>query len=288
VATKMNVADIIVDMEYQMRATMSEEAIDQYAEEMADGKKFDPVTVVEVESVGLVLAEGFHRVEATKRAGLTSIDANIIKGTLRDVKEHAYGANSAHGVRQTNADKRKKVMKALADPDFSGFRTTDYAAMCQVTERFINKIRHEMSPKPGTVPTLENSLEVQKQISPPAGESDGTGTAEAPAGGEPESAAQSPGTATAGGENSALSKAAAADTEPSAEELDEAEAYIAAARDNLALMMLNSEDPKKELLERNLDLERQVFALRSEITRLMNENAAAIKQIKALKGRAQK
>lgn len=281
----MNVADIIVDMEYQMRATMSEEAIDQYAEEMADDKKFDPVTVVEVEGVGLVLAEGFHRVEATKRAGLTSIDANIIKGTLRDVKEHAYGANGAHGVRRTNADKRKNVMKALADPDFSGLRTIDYAAMCQVTERFINKIRHEMSPKPGTVPGLKNSLEVPQQISPPAEESGGTGTAEAPTGGEPESAAQSPGTATAGGENSALSKTAAADTEPSAEELDEAEAYISAARDNLAVMMLNSEDPKKELLERNLELERQVFALRSEITRLMNENAAAIKQIKALKGR---
>lgn len=284
-ATKMNVADIIVDMEYQMRATMSEEAIDQYAEEMADDKKFDPVTVVEVEGVGLVLAEGFHRVEATKRAGLTSIDANIIKGTLRDVKEHAYGANGAHGVRRTNADKRKNVMKALADPDFSGLRTIDYAAMCQVTERFINKIRHEMSPKPGTVPGLKNSLEVPQQISPPAEESGGTGTAEAPTGGEPESAAQSPGTATAGGENSALSKTAAADTEPSAEELVEAESHLAEARDNLALLLLDDDDPMKAVCEENLKLHAQVHALRSEITRLMNENAAAIRQIKALKGR---
>lgn len=282
---KVDIASITVDQRLQSRAAMNDEAVFDYAERIKAGTKFDPVMCFEDGDV-LWLVEGFHRVAAHRMAGENAIDVECRPGTFREAWVYSLGTNDKHGVRRTNADKRKAVESALTDDELSKWSVRELAAHCSVSHSFVDKVKHEL--KVSIVDTCEKSLEVQQQISPPAGESDGTGTAEAPAGGEPESAAQSPGSATAGGENSALSKTAAADTEPSAGELDELEAHMAEARDNLALLLLDSDDPMQAVAQKNLDLEHQVFALRSEITRLMNENAAAIKQIKALKGRVRK
>ena len=53
------------------------------------------------------LADGFHRFWAAKEAGLTEIYEEIHPGTLRDAILFSLSANSKHGLRRTNADKRK-------------------------------------------------------------------------------------------------------------------------------------------------------------------------------------
>ena len=66
------------------------------------------------------LADGFHRFWAAKEAGLTEIYEEIHPGTLRDAILFSLSANSKHGLRRTNADKRKAVQTLLDDPSGRG------------------------------------------------------------------------------------------------------------------------------------------------------------------------
>lgn len=151
----MKVSDIVVDPQYQMRVSMSDEAIAEYAEAMQDDAVFPPVTVVEIEAVGFVLVEGFHRIAAAKKAGLLNFPVTIVQGDRRTAKEHAYGANPHHGLRRTNADKRNSVVKALSDPDYEGAGATKIASLCQVARSFVYKIEGELKPKVSTKDTFQ-------------------------------------------------------------------------------------------------------------------------------------
>ena len=121
-----------------------------------------------------------------------------------------------------------------------------------------------------------------KQDSPPTSKADGTGTAAEPVGGGAESAPEAPESATTGGALHPV-EASGADTDgdPSNDELLEAEAYMAAARDNLALVLLDEDDPLKAVCEENLRLKEQVRALESRIAGLLNEKNALIRSLKA-------
>ena len=54
----------------QSRATISEATVAEYAEAMVRGDRFPPVIVFESEE-GLILADGFHRLEQRSKQGLT-------------------------------------------------------------------------------------------------------------------------------------------------------------------------------------------------------------------------
>ena len=125
--------------------------------------------------------------------------------------------------------------------------------------------------------------------SPPTSKADGTGTAADPVGGGAESAPEAPESATTGGTLHPVEASGAdSDGDPSVDEQKEAEAYMAAARDNLALVLLDEDDPLKAVCEENLRLKEQVRALESRIAGLLNENAAWIRQIKSLQRKAKK
>ena len=49
--------------------------------------------------------------------GLTEIEAEIRDGTRRDAILYAVGANSDHGMKRSNRDKRNAVMTLLKDPE---------------------------------------------------------------------------------------------------------------------------------------------------------------------------
>lgn len=76
-----------------------------YAEEMRSGATFPPILVGQFEG-RLIVVDGYHRVEATKRLG-----EELIKGTLKryeakaDLLRAAVEANNHHGVRYTPQDK---------------------------------------------------------------------------------------------------------------------------------------------------------------------------------------
>ena len=124
----------------QSRASLSESTIDEYAEAMANGATFPPVTIFHDES-SYWLAEGFHRFHAHERAGRESIACDIRQGTRRDAVLFSAGANAEHGLRRSNEDKRRAVMTLLGDNEWREWSDREIARRCGVSDRFVNGLR---------------------------------------------------------------------------------------------------------------------------------------------------
>ncbi|RMD90366.1 MAG: streptomycin biosynthesis regulator, partial [Alphaproteobacteria bacterium] len=58
---------------------------------------------------------------------------------------HACGANSSHGLRRTNADKRRAVETLLRDEEWSQWGDRKIARKCAVHHSFVAKIRRELT-----------------------------------------------------------------------------------------------------------------------------------------------
>ena len=114
----LNVSQIEQSRDTQARVELDNDIVDQYAAAMVAGAKFPLITVV-FDSIKYYIADGWHRFFAYYRCHLTNIECEVINGTLRDATLIALGANAEHGLRRSNADKRKAVMIMLKDPVWS-------------------------------------------------------------------------------------------------------------------------------------------------------------------------
>ena len=95
----------------QTRAALNEDTVADYAEAMERGDKFPAVTVF-TDGAEYYLADGFHRVEALRRIGKKAVVAELREGDYKAALLHALKANSTHGLRRTNADKRHALEMA--------------------------------------------------------------------------------------------------------------------------------------------------------------------------------
>ena len=139
----LNLAAIVIDKGTQSRAQISEETVTDYAEAMSAGDQFPPVTVFH-DGVDYYLADGFHRLHAAKRLGRASIQANVEQGTLRDAILFSLGANNNHGLRRSNADKRKCVRTLLEDFEWGEMSVAEMAHLCAVSPQLVMAVKQEM------------------------------------------------------------------------------------------------------------------------------------------------
>jgi hypothetical protein len=116
--------------------------IEEYTTALFCGDTFPPI-VVFYDGADYWLADGFHRLEAHRRHGLEEIDADIRQGTRRDAVLYACGANASHGLRRTNADKRRAVETLLNDQEWSQWSDREIARRCGVGNRFVSDMRQE-------------------------------------------------------------------------------------------------------------------------------------------------
>ena len=142
----MNLGKIRIDGGTQPRAELREDTITEYAEAMAGGALFPPVDVF-YDGADYWLADGFHRWHAAKKLGLTDISAQVHQGTLRDAVLFSASANAAHGMRRTNEDKRRAVMRLLEDPEWGQWSDSEIAKRCAVSHVTVGRMRKEVSPE---------------------------------------------------------------------------------------------------------------------------------------------
>lgn len=136
----IKLADIRIDGGTQSRACINEQAVADYAEAMQSGAEFPPV-VAFFDGAAYWLADGFHRYQACKRAGLTSIAADIRQGTQRDAILYSVGANASHGLRRTSGDKKRAVLVLLNDPEWSKWSDREIARACSVSPDTVGRHR---------------------------------------------------------------------------------------------------------------------------------------------------
>lgn len=140
---KLELNKIRLDGNTQPRAELNQEIVGDYAESVMSGALFPPIDVFHDGST-YWLADGFHRYFAHKRAGVTAIDATVHTGTLRDALLFSVGANSKHGLRRTNEDKRRAVMVLLNDLEWSEWSDIKIAETAGVSSATVHRIRKSL------------------------------------------------------------------------------------------------------------------------------------------------
>ena len=134
----------------QPRVAINEETVAEYADLLKEGTEF-PAVVAFYDTEVYWLADGFHRYHAHVRAGLKKIEVDVRDGSLRDAILYAVGANTEHGLRRTNEDKRKAVTTMLTHDlaktgsDGHPWSDREIAKMCRVSAMTVNRIRRELS-----------------------------------------------------------------------------------------------------------------------------------------------
>lgn len=138
------ISDITDDHALQMRvAGTVDDVVLEYVEAMKSGAVFPAVEVYYDGSVHW-LADGFHRVAASRHLGLEKIAANVHSGDKRDAILHAMRANLRHGLRATRADKRRAVEVMLRDSDWSKWSDRAIGQQCGVDGKTVAAVRAEL------------------------------------------------------------------------------------------------------------------------------------------------
>jgi len=127
----------------QIRVSVSDEAVRNYAEAYGLGVEMPPIVLFADES-GIWIGDGHHRVAGARLAGVESISARVHNGGLRDAILHAVGANADHGVPRTHADRRHAVIIMLQDNEWSAWSDREISRQSQVNEHVVHAIRASM------------------------------------------------------------------------------------------------------------------------------------------------
>lgn len=137
----LHIDQIRTDGGTQSRAAINEATVAEYAEAMADPDTVFPAVVVYFDGRDHWLADGFHRLEAWRRIGRTEVPADVRQGDRRRAILHSVAANSAHGLRRTNDDKRRAVLTLLEDDEWRQWSDREIADRCRVSHTFVGKVR---------------------------------------------------------------------------------------------------------------------------------------------------
>lgn len=156
-AQNVKIDRIKVLFDLQPRVSLRSETIEDYKDAMTRGEEFPPVEIV-FDGTDLFLVDGFHRIQAAKECGKTSVKAIIEKGTEREAILRSVGANAKHGLPRTRGDKRRAVERLLKDPEWGKWSDREIAHRCRVSHPFVGEVRKE-SGLTGNV-TSENGRKV--------------------------------------------------------------------------------------------------------------------------------
>lgn len=139
----------------QPRVALDPSVIEEYAEAYEAGAELPPL-VVYWDALEYWLADGFHRAAALERAGIDFARVDVRRGTRRDAILYSCGANAAHGLRRTRADRRRAVETLLRDEEW-GRRTDRWIAeQCGVSPTTVGTVRAELAGL-GEVSSLDTS-----------------------------------------------------------------------------------------------------------------------------------
>ncbi len=148
---------IAVDDQTHPRAKLNQAVVAEYSEAMRNGDVFPPIDIF-CKGTSIYLADGRHRIEAARRLARTTILAEVHSGDHRDAILFALAANTTHGVRRSNADKRKAVRIVLADPEWRTWSANEIAKRCNVSWGTVRSVWAEVRKEFG-LPAFEDTLE---------------------------------------------------------------------------------------------------------------------------------
>lgn len=132
---------LTTDAGTQQRA-LSENVVQEYAELMKDGHKFPAIDII-TDGTTFWPWNGFHRLEAARRAQKKTIACAIKNGTLEEAIWLSCSANRDNGLPRTIEEKRNILLKLLAHEKWGRKSTSELARHVGVGRPFATKIRSQ-------------------------------------------------------------------------------------------------------------------------------------------------
>lgn len=107
--------DVDLDHSPMVRADLRPEAIEEYAAiYKKDKKKLPPIDLfLNAGSQKYLIGDGMHRYQAMRTLSFKGCSANVRPGNYEDALKFALTANERHGIRRSQADKRRAVEEAI-------------------------------------------------------------------------------------------------------------------------------------------------------------------------------
>jgi hypothetical protein len=134
---------IRLDGETQPRSGIVDALVSDYALAYEANADIPPITVF-FDGSDYWLADGFHRWHAQHKRQVETIYCEIHEGSVEDARWFSYGANQAHGLRRSNADKAKAVIAALKHPKGAGMSDSQIAEHVGVDHKTVGRYRTEL------------------------------------------------------------------------------------------------------------------------------------------------
>lgn len=146
-----------LDDSFQIRVETKEEKIQQYADyflERDGWGDFPPIQVVYINGKYMI-ADGIHRFNAAKRAGLEMIPCDLVTGNYETLLDESVKKNGIQGIDMGPKDWKKfrrLAMEALCKGLIENRTMTDMAKLCRCSVPTITSLRREMETEGWTFP----------------------------------------------------------------------------------------------------------------------------------------
>jgi hypothetical protein len=160
----MRLTEITIDPSLQMRVTMDQAVVDDYAQALLRGDKFPPIVIFPDGNKNYV-GDGNNRYFAHKQAGIPEIEVIVKQGGYDEAFKYALGvANHENGQRYNNADKRKGVMKAITSKIYANASDRDLSKLCKVSHTFVSNVRKELGKERDSVVAVRDGKKVTMNL----------------------------------------------------------------------------------------------------------------------------
>jgi ParB-like chromosome segregation protein Spo0J len=123
---------LVLMHDLQVRVALNPDTVRDYERifrEVPEEKCTCPPLLVYLHQGSYVVADGFHRVTAARKAGRTTLNAFVHTGSLDDAWMQAVNHNLRHGMQYTRADRQKIVNWFLDHERYGKLSARDIAAL---------------------------------------------------------------------------------------------------------------------------------------------------------------
>jgi hypothetical protein len=142
---KLDINSILVDEQFQNRVGLNKATVSDYQLAIEQGATLPPIDVYIIDGQFYVV-DGFHRLEAQRNIGCTTVEVILHEGDKDDASRAAIVANQRHGLPRSPEDKRLAVLRAINDPLYGEKSDNQLARLIGVSQPFVSKVRTAQIP----------------------------------------------------------------------------------------------------------------------------------------------
>jgi len=138
----------------QPRSFLSTQVIEEYATLYSEAEGEEPLPPLDVFEIKgkFYVSDGFHRLEAAKRASRQTLACHVHTGSRQDAMRHGAFANLRRGLVYSQQDRQRILERLLQDPQVSQRSNRDLAQALGLSHVTVGRARQRLA----TVASLED------------------------------------------------------------------------------------------------------------------------------------